>query len=422
LIPVPEAEQAVGIEFYASGGAPCSGRAKSSADDFVVEERLADFTLSRDKSHDGLPLYRVQKRSIDTLHMAMDLAGELRCNVSYGGLKDKRAVAVQYVTPTSRRSLRPQRVAKENYTAELVGYVAEPMSRARVAGNSFTVVLRDCCTDVGARVEEAVHLSGQRKVPNYYGLQRFGTSGAGTHLIGKAIVKREFEAAVRLLLGDTFPGGPESGWDSRETTLKQSYEEVFRSPQAGRDFEGMVAAELIRHPREFVRALRRVPIKLRRLYVQAYQSYIFNRTLSRAIAEEVDISKMEPGDNWAEASPDGLLTSAPRGVRDSPTARAVPMVQVVGYAFRNYGSRFDRRIGAVLESEGVEPSSFYVKEMQEVSAEGGFRRPHLAMGDASWRVDGDTAVVKFTLGKGQYATVLLREILKPRNPVASGLA
>ena len=421
MTPAAEAERAVGIEFYASGGAPCSGRAKSFPDDFVVEERLTDVSFAEEGRPDSYPLYRVQKRSVDTLHMAKDLARELRCDVSYGGLKDKRAVAVQYVTPTSRRSLRPARVAKENYTAELVGYVAHPMSRARIAGNSFNVVLRDCCEDVGARVEEAMRLSERRRVPNYYGLQRFGTFGAGTHLIGKTIVKREFEEAVRLLLGASFPGESEADRAATEAMLMQRYDEGIRFMPAGKDVERLVAMELIQHPHEWVRALRRVPIRLRRLYVQAYQSYIFNRTLSIAIAEGEDISKMEPGDNWAEESLDGLLTSAPRGVREIPTARAVPMAQVVGYAFRDYGSRFDRGLGAVLESEGVKPSSFYVKEMQEVSAEGGFRRPHLALRDASWNIDGQTVTIKFTLGRGQYATILIREILKPRDPVASGL-
>jgi tRNA pseudouridine13 synthase len=388
----------------------------------VVEERLKEFPFVGEGGPGSFPLYRVQKRSIDTFHMAKEIAVELRCKVSYGGLKDKRAVAVQYVTPTSRRSLRPAHIAKENYTAELVGYVAEPMSRARIAGNTFTVVLRDCCKDVGARVEEAMLLSEQEKVPNYYGLQRFGTFGAGTHLIGRAIVKGEFEEAVRLLLEAPLPGDPEAGRAAREAMQAQKYDEGIKLLPAGRDVERLVATELIHHPHGWVSALRRVPIRLRRLYVQAYQSYVFNRTLSRAIAEGEDISKMEPGDNWAEESPDRLLTSAPRGVRDAPTARAVPLVQVVGYAFRDYGSRFDRRAKWVLESEGVGPGSFYVKEMQEVSAEGGFRRPHLAVRDASWNIDGQTATTKFALGRGQYATILIREILKPRDPVAAGLA
>lgn len=422
MTPAAEAEGAVGIEFYASGGAPCPSKAKSSAEDFVVEERLSGDPPAPDQGPDRFPLYRVEKRHIDTLHMARDLAQVLRSNVSFGGLKDRRAVTVQYVTPTSRRSQRPARVARENYTAELVGFVDEPMSRSRVAGNRFTVVLRDCCPDVEARVEEAIRLGEQRRVPNYYGLQRFGTYGAGTHLVGKALVEQDFEKAVRLLLEAPFPGDPQLGKAADEAMAAGRYGEGIRLLPAGRDVERVVAAELIRHPGEWVKALRSVPIKLRRLYVHAYQSYIFNRTLSRALEWAEDISRMEPGDNWADVSPDGLLTSAPRGVRDVPTDRAVPMVQVVGYAFRDYGSRFDRCVKEVLDSEGTRRESFYVKEMQEVSAEGGFRRPHLALLEPSWRVEGHTARMEFTLGKGQYATILLREVIKPADPAASGLA
>jgi tRNA pseudouridine13 synthase len=420
-MPAAEADCAVGIEFYATRGPPCSGKARSAADDFVVEEQLAGEPIVLDERPDYFPLYRVEKRSVDTLHMAKDLAGELRSNVSYGGLKDKRAVAVQYVTPTSRRALRPVRVARENYTAQLVGYAREPISRARVAGNKFTVVLRDCCSDVQSRIEETMSLAEQRRVPNYYGLQRFGTSGAGTHLIGKALVEQSFEKAVRMLLEAPLPSDPEAGGPAREAMASGKYEEGIRLLPAGRDVERVVAVELTKHPGEWVKALRRVHIKLRRLYVQAYQSYLFNRTLSRALAEGEDISKMEPGDNWAESSLDGLVTSAPRGVRDAPTPRAVPMVQTVGYAFRDYGSRFDRCVREVLKLEGTSPRSFYVKEMQEISAEGGFRRAHVALRDDSWSVEGSRATMKFTLGKGQYATVIVREVLKPTDPAASGL-
>jgi tRNA pseudouridine13 synthase len=98
------------------------------------------------------------------------------------------------------------------------------------------------------------------------------------------------------------------------------------------------------------------------------------------------------------------------------------MVQLLGYAFRNYGSRFDALIEEIVEGEGISPGQFYVKEMQEVSSEGGFRRPHLFVKDAAWAASEGTATLSFTLSRGQYATVLLREVIKPRDPAASGLA
>ena len=60
--------------------------------------------------------------------------------------------------------------------------------------------------------------------------------------------------------------------------------------------------------------------------------------------------------------------------------------------------------------------------MQELSQEGGFRRPQLVVADASWSVDGDVATLEFTLPRGQYATVLLREIVKADDPAAVGLS
>jgi tRNA pseudouridine13 synthase len=59
--------------------------------------------------------------------------------------------------------------------------------------------------------------------------------------------------------------------------------------------------------------------------------------------------------------------------------------------------------------------------MQEVSSEGGFRRPSLALKDAAWKIEGRTATLEFTLARGQYATILLREIVKPNDPADSGL-
>jgi len=422
LTPVAEAEKAVGIECYATDGAPCAARVKSTAKDFVVEELLLAGEISKEARPEYLPLYRVEKHSIDTMHMARDLSEALRSNVSYGGLKDKRAAAVQYVTPTSRRSSRPTSVVKKNYSASLVGYVPRPMSRAAILGNKFAITLRDCCPEVEQRVEEAMRAASDKRLPNFYGLQRFGTSSAGTHLIGKAIIRQAFGEAVELLLRGPPQMYQDGGSGGQEELSRGEYGDAVRLLPPGRDVERRVAKELASHPGEWVRALRAVPVGLRRLYVQAYQSYLFNKTLSRALAVGEDISALKAGDNWAGTSSDGLVSSAPRGVRDNPTEMAVPLVQLVGYAYRDYGSRFDSLIKEVLENEGISPGQFFVKEAQEVSSEGGFRRPHLAARDASWTVGERTATLNFTLAKGQYATVLLREIIKPRDPAASGLA
>ncbi len=422
MIIVPEAERAIGIETYASTGAPCRALAKSSEEDFRVEEFIPKLEITSEDRPDYYPLYRVEKRSIDTLHMEKSLSEALRSRLSYGGMKDKRAVAVQYATPTSTKSLRPTRVVRERFTAQLVGFTPRPLSRGMVKGNRFTIVLRGCCTEIPVRVEEVFALARSRRLPNFFGFQRFGAREVGTHFLGRALVRQEFKEAVSLMLLKPRTTDDEATGAARSAMAAGRYAEGAKMLPVHQDVERMVARRLSSKPEDWIGALRVVSVKLRRLYVQAYQSFIFNRTLSLALLKGLDISTYEPGDNWSEASEDGLATSQVHGVREHAPPSAVPMVQLAGFAHRNYGSRFDSCLEEVMTQERVSAKEFYVKQMQEVSAEGGFRRPHLAVGDASYFCAGDRTDLSFTLARGQYATVLLREVIKPVNSVVAGLA
>lgn len=45
-------------------------------------------------------------------------------------------------------------------------------------------------------IEEA----GKNGFINYYGMQRFGTRSIATHIMGKAMVKSDWEEAIKLIL------------------------------------------------------------------------------------------------------------------------------------------------------------------------------------------------------------------------------
>ena len=70
----------------------------------------------------------------------------------------------------------------------------------------------------------------------------------------------------------------------------------------------------------------------------------------------------------------------------------------------------------MLDSEGVEPRDFFIKEMQEVSDQGGFRQAAVQCSD--YRAD--ASAVEFSLSRGSFATMVLREIMKPEDPIAAG--
>ena len=87
----------------------------------------------------------------------------------------------------------------------------------------------------------------------------------------------------------------------------------------------------------------------------------------------------------------------------------------VGYSYYKK-TRFDHQISKILEQEEITPKDFFIKEMQEVSSEGGFRQAAIHCSDYS---SYETSV-EFSLSRGSFATILLRELMKPKDPIIAG--
>ena len=79
-------------------------------------------------------------------------------------------------------------------------------------------------------------------------------------------------------------------------------------------------------------------------------------------------------------------------------------------------TRFDFYIQKILKEEEISIQDFFIKDFQEISIEGGFRNSLIQCND--FEINNDT--VKFNLSRGSYATIVLREILKPENPLENG--
>jgi tRNA pseudouridine13 synthase len=150
-----------------------------------------------------------------------------------------------------------------------------------------------------------------------------------------------------------------------------------------------------------------MPIQLRRFFVQAFQSFIFNQTVSKAYEAGEDLLQPQQGDVCFDKD-DNLG----RYQNDPQQRLTVPLV---GYSYSKK-NRFDNFISQILVEQQITPKEFFVKDMQEASEEGGFRQAIMSCIDFSIK----EPYVDFTLSRGSYATILLREIMKPSDPVAVG--
>ena len=90
-------------------------------------------------------------------------------------------------------------------------------------------------------------------------------------------------------------------------------------------------------------------------------------------------------------------------------------IPLIGHSYYKK-SRFDYYIKKILEEELLTPKDFFIKDFQEISLDGGFRNTSINLQNSST----DEYLVKFQLSRGSYATIVLREILKPENPLNCG--
>ena len=154
------------------------GVLRAEPEDFVVEEQLS-FAPAGAGQH---VLLKVRKRDANTQWVARELSRACGCrsmDVGYAGLKDRRAVAVQWFTvPRTRITLEAwQSITGEGFEVLEAHAHTRKLPRGALEGNRFSIRIRDVDVDDSA-LAARLEVIAARGVPNYFGPQRFGRDGA----------------------------------------------------------------------------------------------------------------------------------------------------------------------------------------------------------------------------------------------------
>jgi tRNA pseudouridine13 synthase len=404
-----------GMECYCTGFAGIGGSIKQDSASFRVSELVDDSLLDFSKEFGGAhryPLYILEKEGVDSNHALFEIERTHRLRLRVMGIKDAKAVTSQYAGSDRVWQGAPRELRTSHTRLTLQGFTKKPLGRESLTGNEFSITISGPSRDDISGFQAEIG-----KIANFYGLQRFGSERLVTHLVGREIVRRDFAKAVEFLLSYTTEYDTESSREIREKCRDPAnYKQALKAMPRGMDIERQLLGALVAG-KDGAAALRAVPLQIRRLFVQAYQAYIFNRCVSKAIAYGEDISKPKPGDLCFEM--EGPFTFG-RIKKYDPDAKAqmVPAVRMAGYTFQPGKGRFEAITKELLEQEGVTAKDFYVKEMQELSQQGGFRQAPLWCRDFAFHTSPLT--VSFKLPKGSYATTLLRELMKPDDPIKAG--
>ena len=450
---VPRLERELGMEVYASRSSGIGGRIRQFPEDFVVEEVLVDGTKAEIRTAEiepptGKGRYLVcllVKRDWDTLLAIGEVAKRLgisRERIQIAGMKDARALTAQHVTISRITPEQVSQVKIKDVALHPLYYSSRKISSKLLLGNQFRILIRAIphTSDVikhriGNVQSELSNVGG---LPNFFGHQRFGTIRPITHLVGRFFVQEDFEKAALTFLAEPSPHEhPESREARQRLHDTGDFKEALRVFPRFLRYERMMLNHLAKRSGDFLGAFRRLPLKLRRLFVQAYQSFLFNKFLSQRIRRNIPLNTAQAGDYVIKLDSHGLptasftqpatqsLQSVQNAIDENEMRIAIPLIGFEQISSGGVQGEIEREI---LETKNLTPKDFKVSSMPEISAPGGLRTvltPVInlsieELSDDSANPSKRALKLGFTLYRGSYATVLLREFMKPKDLIKAG--
>ena len=396
---IPQIDKEIGISAYTTNSSPVSGKIKQNENDFLVKEILSEKAIDLFNNSDGHAVYLLKKSGIDTNHALTDIEKRYGLVLKSLGLKDANAKTEQYVY-TYKKINSLEEYNGKKYSAKRLGFVQKPISKKDMLGNSFEIQISDL-------TESLPSFTNDEKILNFFGYQRFGSKRPITHLVGQSIVKGDYEQALEYLLSFSSEYDSEKNNEIRKLISERKSElEVIELLPHSMDIERNLLKQLSTDS-DPKNAIRSIPLRLRRFYIQAYQSFLFNKTLSLAYEFEEELFFPTTDDVCFDRN--SILG---KFENDPDQKLAIPLI---GHSYYKK-SRFDYYIKKILDEELLTPKDFFIKDFQEISVDGGFR--NASINHLNFEIDEN--LIKFQLTRGSYATIVLREILKPENPLDCG--
>ncbi len=313
---------------------------KQSPEDFIVEEIPKDLQLgSGDYTY-----FILEKKNWNTREAIKAIASRLKMKDKYfnvAGIKDKKAITKQYVSVFKVNPERLEILKIKDLKITALGKGKERLKLGQLLGNKFII-----------RVKNAEKEPKKTSfIENYYDDQRFGGKNK---VIGRALVKKEFRKSCFML---------RLRWKERD----------------------------------YIGSLRKLGKHILRIYVNSYQSYLFNRTL-----EEYLKTKYK---NYSIADySQGTFIFSDDKIKNEK-------IPILGFLTEFENKEIGKLYEKLMKEDKIKKEDFVMKEMPEVSSEGGQRDLLVEVKDLEIKKEDEkTFVISFALPPGSYATLVIKKM------------
>jgi len=419
-------ESELGLEVFLTEGIPgIGGKLRKTPEDFQVDE----ISILPPADPEGkFVIAKVWHRNWEANRLVRRLGSNLRvgrAKIGFAGTKDGRSVSTQLMSFNAPIEA-VQSLAIPDVEI-LDAYRARRMiSIGDLVGNRFKIGVADIDAGVDAKAicdSVRAKLDSIGGFPNFFGIQRFGSVRPITHLIGKDLIRGDFEGAVmRYVANPMDEEGSEANDARRALQETRDFERAFREFPMKLSFERTMIGHIKDKPADYLGALRLLPYNLLMMFVHAYQSYLFNRILSERIRKGMSLREPEVGDLVLPLSKTNVpdhdnsipvsVDNLDKATRNAKEGKAF----VSGLLYGTESVFADGRMGEIerkiVEAEKISKLDFQIVGLREASSKGSRREILSSYKDLEINVGEGGATFQFTLTKGCYATTLMREFMK----------
>ncbi len=372
------------------------GIIKKYPEDFIVEEITPEGIILEvgksikfkdvDNWKGNFIHFTLEKKNWTTLDAIVEIAkrvGVSRKHFGFAGNKDKVAITTQRVGCFNVNLNKLKNVKIKNIVLRDFQKTNKKIKLGHLWGNRFTIRVRE---------PEVLDKSLLKKIKkeykiflNYYGIQRFGEKRPITHIVGKLILERDWENAFYLYCGTPLPNDDEKSKLARKLVDEEDFKEAYRKYPRVFIYERKMIKIYLK-TNSYKEAFLALPPYLRCMFVNAYQSYLFNEIVNRRY--EYGFNKLE-GDILIDNFP-----SAP----------------LFGYKVR-FASGIQGEIEReVYEEENLSKEKFKIDKFGYF--QGDRREMIQKIYNLDYSIDSNSYILRFSLKKGCYATSVLRELLR----------
>ncbi|TFG00327.1 MAG: tRNA pseudouridine(13) synthase TruD [Promethearchaeota archaeon] len=450
-----ELERFVGIKAYSTPNIEgIGGIYKNTYKDFIVkeitqggkilevnEDRETPTYLSNRDQYTTFNLIKVNRTTFNAIRALSKYLKIPQKIISYSGLKDKCSISVQKV---SIRGDFIEELKDVKMKDLFIRDITPTKKRVRLGsnrGNNFTLIIRNIPNqdNLEQNINQLLQKLKKNGFPNYFGLQRFGTYRPNSHLIGRYVLEGDYERAIREFVSTIYSSESEDLSKIRYKVGKvldksKKLRKVYKKFPKSLTYECDLIEHLITHPKDYKGAFESLDKEIMNLIINAFQSYLFNNLISMRVQEGFPLFEPVEGDiitilddtNGHETNAvyeydgkyDKYLKEALK------LKRAVIVAPIIGYNtdlddFPLMKHLFEK----IMKQEDINPQIFDSKPLERFNLRGtiraiqafpiGLKRIELN-DDEKYKLK-KKLKIEFSLNKGTYATMLIRELVKDAN-------